>query len=124
MVGLEVGLEATRGLVVESAALYSPTGREEHSVLSSPAMFMEMELASVDAVRDRLADGDATVGFHLDVKHLAPAPAGARIETTARLIEIAGKKLKFQVDAYCGTVHIGTGTHRRAIVSFNRICSL
>ncbi|MEE8047011.1 MAG: thioesterase, partial [Dehalococcoidia bacterium] len=84
---LPLGLTATRSLVVEGAHLYSPTGKAEHSVLSSPAMIMEMELACVDAVRDHLADGEASVGFHVDVKHLAHAPAGETVETTATLIE-------------------------------------
>ena len=96
--------------------MYSPTGRDEHSVLSSPAMIMEMELASVDAVRDHLPNGETTVGFHVDVKHVAPAPAGEQVVTTATLIEITGKKLKFQVDTRCGDVRVGTGFHRRAIV--------
>ena len=113
---LKVGLSAVRVLTVEGLSLYSPTGREEHSVLSSPAMIMEMELACVDAVRDHLPDGDATVGFHVDVRHLAPTAVGKQVETTATLIEITGKKLKFQVETYCGHVHVGTGIHRRAIV--------
>ena len=96
--------------------MYSPTGRAENSVLSSPAMIMEMEKASVDSVRDQLSDGETTVGFHVDVKHIAPAPAGKRVVTTATLIEIAGKKLKFQVDTRCGDLLVGTGFHRRAII--------
>ena len=71
MSAITTGLTATRRLVVEGAALYSPTGRAENSVLSSPAMIMEMELASVDAVRNRLSGGETTVGFHVDVKHIA-----------------------------------------------------
>jgi fluoroacetyl-CoA thioesterase len=114
--GVELGLTASRSLSVEGAHLYSPTGRDEHSVLSSPAMIMEMELACVDAVRQQLADGESTLGFHVDVKHLAPAPAGKQVETSAKLIDIAGKKLRFQVDTYCGDVLVGTGFHRRAIV--------
>ena len=113
---ITTGLTATRHLVVEGAALYSPTGQAEHSVLSSPAMIMEMEQASVDAVRDLLSDGETTVGFHVDVKHIAPAPAGKQVVTTATLIEITGKKLKFQVDTHCGDVLVGTGFHRRAII--------
>ncbi len=113
---ITTGLTATRRLVVEGAALYSPTGRAEHSVLSSPAMIMEMELASVDAVRDQLSYGETTFGFHVDVKHIASAPAGKQVVTTARLIEIAGKKLKFQVDSHFGDLLVGTGFHRRAIV--------
>ena len=116
MPNITTGLTATRRMVVEGAALYSPTGRTEHSVLSSPAMIMEMELASDDAVRDQLPVGETTVGFHVAVKHIAPAPAGKQILTTATLIEITGKKLKFQVESFCEDVRVGTGFHRRAIV--------
>ncbi|MDA1279999.1 MAG: thioesterase [Chloroflexi bacterium] len=113
---ITVGLSASRVLIVEGSSIYSPTGKQEHSVLSSPAMIMEMELACVDAVGGHLSPGEASVGFHVDVKHLAPAAAGKQVDTTATLIEIAGKKLKFQVETYCGDVHVGTGIHRRAIV--------
>ena len=85
-------------------------------MLSSPAMIMEMEIASVDAVRNHLQAGETTVGFHVDVKHVAPAPAGNQVETTATLVEIAGRKLKFQVETRFGNVLVGTGFHRRAIV--------
>jgi len=111
--GLAVGLSATRSLVVEGSKLYSPTGKDEHSVLSSPAMIMEMELACVEAVRGHVA---ASAGFHVDVKHIAPAPNGETVETTATLIDIDGKKMRFKVETKFGDILIGTGTHRRAIV--------
>ncbi|HCI85301.1 MAG TPA: hypothetical protein DHV68_00505 [Dehalococcoidia bacterium] len=112
---LTEGLSATRTLVVEGPNLYSPTGKNEHSVLSSPAMIMEMELACVDAIFSQIG---ATVGFHVDVKHVAPTPAGETVETTATLVKIDGRKLKFEVETrYNGTI-VGTGFHRRAIVKF------
>jgi predicted thioesterase len=110
------GLTATRTTVVEGLALYSPTGKDEHSVLSSPAMIMEMELACVEAVSDHLQQGEASVGFHVDVKHLAPAPAGEIVETTATLVDIDGRKLKFHVETNLGSILIGIGTHRRATI--------
>jgi predicted thioesterase len=99
--------------VVEGTKLYSPTGKEEHSVLSSPAMIMEMEIACVEAVRQVVP---ASVGFHVDVKHIAPAPSGQTVETTAILIEIDGQKLRFKVETKLGETLIGTGIHRRAIL--------
>ncbi len=112
--GLTTGLSATRSLVVEGSHLYSPTGKAEHSVLSSPAMIMEMEIASVEAVQGVV---EASVGFHIDVKHIAPTPAGETVETTATLIEIDGKKLRFKVETKYGETLVGTGTHRRAIIA-------
>ena len=43
---IAIGLTAARHLLVEGAAVYSPTGRAEHSVLSSPAICGEEILPS------------------------------------------------------------------------------
>jgi predicted thioesterase len=110
---LAPGLSASRTILVEGSKLYSPTGKDEHSVLSSPAMIMEMEIACVEAVQEVV---DASVGFHVDVKHIAPAPAGETVITTAELTEIDGKKLKFKVETKFGDILVGIGTHRRAII--------
>ena len=110
---LKLGLSATRSLVVEGRRLYSPTGKAEHYVLSSPAMIMEMEIACVEAIKDVVK---ASVGFHVDVKHIAPTPAGESVETTATLIEIDDNKLRFKVETKYGETLVGVGTHRRAII--------
>ncbi|MBP39401.1 MAG: dihydrolipoamide acyltransferase [Dehalococcoidia bacterium] len=113
--GFSIGLSATRTLLIEGSKLYSPTGKDEHAVLSSPAMIMEMELACVDSIRSYIP---ASVGFHVDVKHIAPAPAGVTVETSATLIEIDGRKLRFKVETTFGKILIGTGAHRRAIIDY------
>ena len=110
---LAIGMSATRMLVVEGSKLYSPTGKKKDSVLSTPAMVMEMELASVDAVFKQVG---ATVGFHVDIKHIAPTRAGEIIKTTSTLVEINCDKLKFQVETKFGKQLVGVVFHRRAIV--------
>jgi|TARA_B100002003_G_C13649695_1_gene330653 predicted thioesterase len=116
MRALQTGISATRILTVQGDALYSPTGHAEHSVLSSPAMIMEMELACVDALGGHLSENKASVGFHVDVKHIAPAQLNKQVQTTATLINISGRKLKFEVITLCGDILIGAGSHRRAII--------
>ena len=116
MPALQTGISATRILTVQGDVLYSPTGHAEHSVLSSPAMIMEMELACVDALDGHLSEKEASVGFHVDVKHIAPAQLNKQVETTATLINISGRKLKFEVTTLCGDILIGAGYHRRAII--------
>jgi predicted thioesterase len=113
---ISLGLSASRSLIVDGPVIYSPSGKDEHRVLSSPAMIMEMELACVDAVREHLGEGESSVGFHVDVKHLAPAPADSEVITTAKLVDIDGRKLRFQVDTRFGEILVGTGIHRRAVV--------
>ncbi|MDA1298345.1 MAG: thioesterase [Chloroflexi bacterium] len=109
--------ELRREWVVGPSHLYNPSGQAGHEVLSSPSMIMEMETTCAALAKAGLPAGLTTVGFHVDVKHVAPAKPGAAIATTARLISIEGRKLTFAVDAREGDRLVGTGRHRRAVVS-------
>ncbi len=114
--GLQPGLEARLEWTVGKGHLYNPGGRPGREVLSSPAMIMHMEKTAVEAVRPSLPANTATLGFHVDVKHIAPASPGAQVVTHARLTGVDGNKLTFEVTAHEGERLLGTGTHRRAIV--------
>jgi len=114
---LEVGQDLAREWVVGEKHLYNPSGTPGHEVLSSPSMIWEMETACADLAKSHLPDYQTTVGFHVDVKHVAPAKPGALLTTTARLAEIAGKKLTFAVQVKDSGRIVGIGRHRRAVVN-------
>ena len=63
-----------------------------------------------------LSENETSVGFPVNVKHVAPAQLNKQVETTATLINISGRKLKFEVTTLCGDILIGAGYHRRAII--------
>jgi predicted thioesterase len=86
-------------------------------VFATPMMILEMELASGDAIHARLAPGWVTVGTEVDIRHLAAAPVGAIIRTTAEVIEVDRRVISFAVEAFHGTVRIGEGRHGRGIVN-------
>jgi predicted thioesterase len=87
---------------------------------STPAMIELMELASIEAVHKFLEDGQTSVGFNVDVRHLAPADIGATIVAYAELTEVDRNRLTFRVEAYEGDRKLGEGTHRRAVINTNR----
>ena len=112
------GLKHEREWVVEDSMLYSPGGDPTRATLSSPSMINEMEVTAMLGLDPLLPNGGFTVGFHVDVKHIAPAPPGARMKTTAELLEVNGTRFRFHVEAHdldSGKL-IGIGTHRRAAI--------
>ena len=113
---LHVGMELRREWVVSEAHLYNPTDLPGREVLSSPSMIMEMETACAALVRPQLPASLTTVGFHVDVKHVAPAKLGAQMVAVARLEAVDGRKLTFSVEARDGERLVGVGKHRRAVV--------
>jgi predicted thioesterase len=95
----------------------------EHNVaphvdkFSTPSMIRLMEQASSEAVAQYLEEGQVTVGFEVNVRHLAPADIGATIIAYAEVTEIDRNRVTFKVEAYEGERKIGEGTHRRAIIT-------
>ncbi|MEW9122380.1 MAG: thioesterase family protein [Thermotaleaceae bacterium] len=89
-------------------------------VYATPMMIGLMENAALKAVDPHLPEGYATVGTHLDVKHMAATPVGMQVRAEAELIAIEGKKLKFKVEAYDEKDKIGEGTHSRYIIQVDK----
>ena len=76
-----------------------------------------MEQAAQRAVLDHLPPEQSTVGFEVNIRHVAGADIGAIVTATAELERVDGRWLYFKVDAKDGDRIIGIGTHRRAIIT-------
>lgn len=115
---IQQGLKHEREWTVADSMLYSPGGDPSRATLSSPSMINELETTAMLGLDHLLPNDGFTVGFHVDIKHVAPAPPGARMKTTAELIEVSGTRFRFHVEAHdldSGKL-IGIGTHRRAAI--------
>jgi len=84
---------------------------------STPSMILLMEQASMNAVEEYLEEGQTSVGFEVNVRHVAPADIGATVMAHAELTEVDRNRLTFRVEVYEGARKLGEGTHRRAIIS-------
>lgn len=91
-------------------------GSGDLEVLATPALVAMMENCAKSLVADGLSVGQTTVGFKLDLKHLAPSPIGAEIKVEAELTDVDGQKLSFSIKAYDQATLIGNASHQRVIV--------
>lgn len=120
MEGIKIGQTATVQMVVEQKDTAQAFGSGEVKVFATPMMIGLMENAALKAVDPHLPQGYATVGIHLDVKHLAATPVGMTVRAEATLIAMEGKKLTFEIVAYDALEKIGEGTHQRYIIPFEK----
>ena len=86
-------------------------------VYATPMMILEMEMTAGDAINAHLAPGWITVGTEVDIRHLAASPVGATIRTTAKVIEVERRVIRFEVVAFDGERRIGEGRHGRGLVN-------
>lgn len=117
---LHTGMKAKKTEQVTSENTAVKYGSGGVSVYATPAMIGLMEGTCLAAVDPYLPEGMATVGTQLNIKHLAATPVGMNVWAEAELIEIAGKRLVFQVEAFDDKEKIGEGTHERYIIDLKK----
>jgi fluoroacetyl-CoA thioesterase len=114
---ITVGMSAERMLVVPAERTVGHFVPGMPMVYATPMMILEMEMASGDAIRAHLAPGWITVGTEVDIRHLAAALVGATVRTTAKVIAVERRVIRFEVEAFEGARRIGDGRHARGLVN-------
>jgi predicted thioesterase len=114
---IKIGMRAERILVVPPERTVGHFVPYMPMVYATPMMILEMELAAGDAIQAALAPGWVTVGTVVDIRHLAAAAVGATIRTTAEVIAVEHRVIRFAVAAFHGELKIGDGRHARGLVN-------
>jgi fluoroacetyl-CoA thioesterase len=114
---ITIGMSAQRLLVVPPERTVGHFVPYMPKVYATPMMILEMELTAGDAIVSALKPGWITLGVEVDIRHIAAAPVGATIRTTAKVIEVERRVIRFEVEAFWETRRIGTGRHGRALVN-------
>jgi fluoroacetyl-CoA thioesterase len=120
---IAVGMSAERSLVVPAEQTVGHILKGMPMVFATPMMILQMELASGDVIASRLQPGWVTVGTEVDIRHLAASPVGANVRTTARVIAVERRVIRFEVESFDGARKIGEGRHARGLInldSFNK----
>jgi fluoroacetyl-CoA thioesterase len=123
----EIGATASAELIVAAADLASTLrlGPEDSfpPVLATSRMIALMEIAAARLLVPLLGPGDLSVGVTVDVSHAAATPEGIKVTASARYAGREGRLYLFEVVALDAGGEIGRGTHKRAIVSGERLLS-
>ena len=93
----------------------------DEAARQGPVVFLTVpfraQSENLNNLRGALTDGQATVGFEVCIKHVAPAAEGATCTATARLREVVDeRKWRFDVEVREGERTLGVGTHERRVV--------
>ena len=91
--------------------------------LATPAMIKWMEYCCRDAIYPHLEEGNDSVGVKVSVAHLAATPMGQQVTYAARVTEVVGRRVGFDVEAFDGTEVVGRGTHERFVVDVSRFAA-
>ena len=78
-----------------------------------------MEWACLELLKPYLAEGEGSLGVHIDVSHTAATLPGQTVTVEAKCIDVTGRRITFEVKAHDGVETIGAGRHQRIIVPWD-----
>lgn len=96
-------------------------GPDAPQMYSTPSMISLIEATCVRLMSRYVDPGEQTVGYHVDVRHLAPTVIGKQVTAKVTLSKIEGRRYTFDVQVTNEDgVKIGEGIHERAVIDIAR----
>ncbi|MCH8920513.1 MAG: thioesterase family protein [Chloroflexi bacterium] len=96
-------------------------GPDAPSMYSTPAMVSLIEATCVRLFSRYVDAGEQSVGYRIDIRHLAPTPVGKQVTAKVALREVNGRRYIFDVECWNEDgVKIGEGLHERALIDISR----
>ena len=93
------------------------------NVYATRAMVGHFEEVCAEMVLPYLGEGEQTVGIGMTFSHTAATPIGMKVRFTAKLAEVEGRKLTFEVEGFDEVEKIGQATHERFIIDAEKFNS-
>jgi predicted thioesterase len=99
-------------------------GPDAPSMYSTPSMVALIEATCVRLMTRYVEAGEQSVGYHVDVRHLAPTTVGKSVTAKVALREVNGRRYTFDVEVWNEDgVKIGEGIHERAVIDISRFAT-
>ncbi len=113
---IEKGIKGKQSVKVVFENTAASVGSGLMPVFSTPCMLALMEKTASESVEPYLDEGCGTVGTEVNIRHLAATPIGMTVRCETELVEVDGRRLVFEVNAYDDVEKVGDGTHIRFII--------
>ena len=114
--GIRVGLVGEQREVVQPKNLIDFMGPDVPGVLATAWLIWFMEHAARNAILPFMEEGEDSVGTEIDIQHMAPTPVGFEVVCQAKVIQIDGKAITYQIEARDHHEKIGQALHKRYVV--------
>ncbi len=100
--GLTPGQIGRLTWVVDASMVITLGGDARATVFSTPNMILLMERSAREALRPYLEPGEESVGIDVNIRHVGGAGMGSTVHGVATVSAIDGRRVSFNVQAFCG----------------------
>ena len=115
-----VGMTGTQQFVVEAKHAIDFANDTMPAVLCTPWLVWFLEHSARNTMLPLLEPHESTVGVQVDVNHLAPTPLGHTVECRARILNVEGTLISFQIEAHDEDELIARCFHRLRVIHAER----
>ena len=112
---LATGASSTREFVVDRERTIDFMG-ESARVYATPMLVRDIEVTCRELLLQHLDAGEDSVGTRVELDHLAPTLLGMKVRIEAKVAELKGRAVTFEISASDSLDPIGRGRHSRFIV--------
>ncbi|MBI2754112.1 MAG: LysR family transcriptional regulator [Betaproteobacteria bacterium] len=112
---LVTGVSRTREIVVDRERTIDFMG-ESARVYATPMLVRDIEMTCRELLLAHLDAGEDSVGTRVELDHLAPTLLGMKVRIEAKVAELKGRAVTFEVSAHDGLDAICRCKHSRFVV--------
>jgi len=112
---LKPGVEVTRSFDVSKDKTIDFMG-EELRVYSTPSMLRDIEQTCRDLIVEHGDAGEDSVGVHVKLDHMGATLLDRQVKVTAKVTEVDGQKVSFDVEVHDPVEQVGRAKHVRFVV--------
>ena len=112
---LASGVTSTTKIVVDRDRTIDFLG-EAARVYATPMLVRDIEVACRELLLKHLDPGEDSVGTRVEIDHLAATLAGMTVDITAKVYEVSGRAISFEVSGRDSLDLICRGRHHRFVV--------
>jgi predicted thioesterase len=112
---LRVGLTHDATYTVDESRVTGILG-PDMKVYGTPYMIRDIERTCRELMLAHADPGEDSVGLKVEVEHLAPALPGQEVKVSVRLVEVNGRRLRFEASVRDRFEELGRGFHDRFVV--------
>ena len=109
------GLATTRTFGVDRERTIDFMG-EEARVYATPMLVRDIEVACREFLLQHLDSGEDSVGTRVELDHTAPTLLGMTVRLEAKVAEVKGRAVSFDISGSDGVDTICRGKHARFVV--------
>jgi len=114
---ITTNLTYTQKIIVRKKDTALEMGSGSLEVFATPAMVALMENTSVRCIAENIEKGSDTVGILISTSHIKATGIGCKVWCKSTVINVEGKKISFEIEAWDEKGKIGVATHERYIIN-------